>query len=94
MQTRVEQIEHQIKDDHLELCYIVYEVLGKTIDDKPKFIDKLVKQLASYNKLMDGYEFVAGDTLTFVDFMFWEALDMGSFCFVTVSDYFCTWLFL
>ena len=86
MQTRVEQIEHQIKDDHVELCLIVYQVFGKSIADKPEFIEQLSQQLTHYNKFMDGYKFVAGDTLTYADFMLWEALDMGQkFIFVSLK---------
>jgi len=36
---------------------------------------KLVESLARYNKLMSAHDFVAGSTLTYVDFMLWEVLD-------------------
>jgi len=35
----------------------------------------LTPQLAQFDKFLNGVKFVAGDTLTYVDFMFWEILD-------------------
>ena len=49
--------------------------------------NNLKPQLKQLNSYMAGNKFVAGDTLTYVDFMFWEILDHMTL-FGTFSLYF------
>ena len=64
--------------------------LGRTpFDQRESYCENSLKpQLKQLDAYMKDNKFVAGATLTYVDFMFWEILDhmtlfgFGSFCFV------------
>ena len=45
-------------------------------DKRAEYCEQTLKpQLKQLDAYMAGHKYVAGDTLTYVDFMFWEILD-------------------
>ena len=56
-------------------------------DQRELFCSKMLRpQLERMDKFMAGVTYVAGETLTFVDFMFWEMLDVISLFDATLFD--------
>ena len=76
-QTRVDQAADQIADvrsGFVMLCY------GRNVmypfEKRVEFCETVLKpQLKQLDKYMAGHKFVAGDKISYVDFMFWEMLD-------------------
>lgn len=76
-QTRVDQAADQIVDvrgGFVTVCY------GRNIlfpfEKRAEYCENNLKpQLAQLDKYMDGHNFIAGNKLTYADFMFWEILD-------------------
>jgi len=71
---RVDQAADQIVDvrsGFVGLCY------GRTpFDQRETYCENTLKpQLKQLDRYMAGNNFVAGETLSYVDFMFWEILD-------------------
>lgn len=65
-----------VRDMFINFCYGVNPAIDFPFDQKDLFCnDHLRPSLESLDRFMSGVQFVAGETITFVDFMFWEMLD-------------------
>merc|ERR1712076_86087 len=73
---RVDLMTDQITDDRLGVFMWWYGFSPFKFEDREVFYSKrLLPQLTKFDTFMSKSTFVAGEQLTFVDFMLWEMLD-------------------
>jgi glutathione S-transferase len=70
---RVELVEQQLVDNNMALARICYDPNFETL--KVDYLNNLPQTLESLSKFLGDRPFLAGDNVTYVDFMAYELLD-------------------
>ena len=69
-------VERSIHVNSKCLIFVFNSILRTPFDKREEYCNNTLKpQLKQLDAYMEGCKFVAGETLTYVDFMFWEILD-------------------
>ncbi|XP_036090993.1 glutathione S-transferase Mu 3 [Rousettus aegyptiacus] len=72
---RVDIVENQIKDLHLQLIQLSYSSDYEKL--KPQYLEQLPVQLKQFSLFLGKFSWFAGEKLTFVDFHIYEILDQN-----------------
>ncbi|XP_065404446.1 glutathione S-transferase Mu 1 isoform X3 [Macaca fascicularis] len=71
---RVHIMKNQTMDNHMQLVMICHNPEFEKL--KPKYLEELPEKLKLYSQFLGKRPWFAGDTITFVDFLVYDVLDL------------------
>uniref|UniRef100_A0A8D2FB03 Glutathione S-transferase n=1 Tax=Theropithecus gelada TaxID=9565 RepID=A0A8D2FB03_THEGE len=71
---RVHIMKNQTMDNHMQLAMICHNPEFEKL--KPKYLEELPEKLKLYSQFLGKRPWFAGDTITFVDFLVYDVLDL------------------